>query len=170
MSDYFMRKRAEDIKKLKKDNERLQKWVKKYQPHFFAKCSLCGHPYWPVNDVPDNPTELLKDHIENCPEHPMSALKRKNEQIMEWCYRALVALARRNFKNTSNGKKKWCDLLETIKNIFMHKARKEAGISHDDYLNEIRTNIYPLTEWSEKIEKEMQKNENNNEKETKEVS
>ena len=55
---------------------RLRKWVNDLQAGMFINCVYCGHRYGPDTEVPASKALILKEHIEVCPDHPMSALKR----------------------------------------------------------------------------------------------
>jgi len=49
----------------------------------YINCVYCGHRYGPDDEVPATMAEVLKEHIEQCPEHPMSALKAERDQLAE---------------------------------------------------------------------------------------
>ncbi len=57
----------------------LQHWVNDCQSGMYINCVYCGHRYGPKDEVPDSMAEVLKRHIEQCPKHPMSALKKELE-------------------------------------------------------------------------------------------
>ena len=54
---------------------RLQHWVQDLQKGMYINCVYCGHRYGPNSEVPASMADVLKEHIEQCPKHPMSALK-----------------------------------------------------------------------------------------------
>lgn len=64
------------IARLKAENERLVKWVDDLQSGMYINCVYCGHRYGPKDKVPCTMADALKQHIETCPKHPMSALKK----------------------------------------------------------------------------------------------
>lgn len=66
---------------LKEELEKLQQWVNDLQAGMYINCVYCGHRYGPNNEVPATMAEVLKEHIEVCPKHPMSALKTELEKI-----------------------------------------------------------------------------------------
>lgn len=70
-----LNKLTETIDALKQENERLVKWVDDLQSGMYINCVYCGHCYGPQDKVPCSMAEALKKHIEQCPKHPMSALK-----------------------------------------------------------------------------------------------
>lgn len=58
------------------ENERLKGWVSDLQSGMYVNCVYCGHRYGPKDKVPVSMADILKDHIEKCPKHPMSHLRR----------------------------------------------------------------------------------------------
>lgn len=67
---------------------KLRKWVDDLQSGMYINCVYCGHRYGPQSEVPANPflknsrmADALKAHIEVCPEHPMSRLKKEHEAL-----------------------------------------------------------------------------------------
>lgn len=60
---------------LEKRIENLQQWVNDLQSGMYINCVYCGHRYGPKEDTPVSMADILKEHIEKCPEHPMSKLK-----------------------------------------------------------------------------------------------
>lgn len=78
--------RATDaVTKLEATLARYKAWVSDLQAGTFINCVYCGHCYGPDDEVPAAMADVLKAHIEQCPEHPMSALKAELA-----CYKALV--------------------------------------------------------------------------------
>lgn len=73
---------AEDIEALKTENARLKQWVSDLQDGTFVNCVYCGHRYGKVGEVPESMSDILKAHIETCPEHPMSRLKAEKEKLL----------------------------------------------------------------------------------------
>jgi DNA-directed RNA polymerase subunit RPC12/RpoP len=65
------------VQKWQEERERLRKWVDDLQSGMYINCVYCGHRYGPQDKVPATMGEALKKHVENCPDHPMSALKRR---------------------------------------------------------------------------------------------
>lgn len=58
---------------------RLREWITDLQAGTYVTCVYCGHRYGPDDEIPTSMAEVLKQHVEQCPEHPMSALKRDLE-------------------------------------------------------------------------------------------
>jgi hypothetical protein len=67
--------------------ERLEKWVSDLQSGMYVNCVYCGHQYGPGETTPATMADALKAHIERCPEHPMSALRRAVQKAVN-IYRA----------------------------------------------------------------------------------
>ena len=67
-------------------NVDLQVWVNDLQSGLYVNCVYCGHCYGPRETTPVSMADALKAHVEQCPKHPMSALRERN--------RALVAALR----------------------------------------------------------------------------
>lgn len=61
--------------------ERLQQHVHDLQSGMYINCVYCGHRYGPEDEVPATMADALKEHIEQCPKHPMSALKIEIERL-----------------------------------------------------------------------------------------
>lgn len=55
--------------------DKLKGWVDDLQAGCYINCVYCGHRYGPDDEVPASMADVLKEHIEHCPEHPMSKLK-----------------------------------------------------------------------------------------------
>lgn len=60
---------------------RLEAWVADCQSGMYVNCVYCGHRYGPQDKVPAARADILKQHIEACPDHPMSALKTENTRL-----------------------------------------------------------------------------------------
>jgi len=72
----YVEKQDAALAALKQENERLVKWVDDLQSGMYINCVYCGHRYGPKDKVPCTMANALKQHIEQCPKHPMSALKK----------------------------------------------------------------------------------------------
>src|SRR3990167_8842067 len=53
----------------------LRAWVADLQSGMWVNCIYCGHRYGPGETTPVSMADALKAHIEQCPKHPMSALR-----------------------------------------------------------------------------------------------
>ena len=65
----------EDLAEVRRGLEVKQTWINDLQAGMSINCVYCGHNYGPDNEVPATMADVLKEHIEQCPKHPMSALK-----------------------------------------------------------------------------------------------
>lgn len=63
--------------------EKLQKWVDDLQSGMYVNCVYCGHRYGPGETTPVSMADALKEHIKQCPKHPMSALRAKFTEIRQ---------------------------------------------------------------------------------------
>jgi hypothetical protein len=69
---------------------RLRQWVADLQSGMYVNCVYCGHRYGPGETTPVSMAEALKQHVEQCPAHPMSALKAENERLRDDLRRAAL--------------------------------------------------------------------------------
>lgn len=58
------------------DLDRYKKWITDLQSGMYVNCVYCGHRYGPDNETPVAMADVLKAHIAECPEHPLSQLRR----------------------------------------------------------------------------------------------
>lgn len=73
----------DEITALRAEVERYKQWVDDLQSGMYVNCVYCGHRYGPGETMPVSMADALKKHIENCPKHPMSALKAEVERLRE---------------------------------------------------------------------------------------
>ena len=71
------------VEALAADRDRLQEWVHDLQAGMYINCVYCGHRYGPDDEVPATMADVLKEHIEHCPKHPMSTLKARLARLEE---------------------------------------------------------------------------------------
>ena len=69
------------IKQSEKEVRHLRQWVDDLQSGMYVNCVYCGHRYGPKGTTPASMADILKAHVERCPQHPMSALRRENEDL-----------------------------------------------------------------------------------------
>ena len=74
-------KLSEENQKLHTENKQLRRWVNDLQSGMYINCVYCGHRYGPQADTPQSMADILKQHIEQCPKHPASALKAEIERL-----------------------------------------------------------------------------------------
>ncbi len=63
---------------------RLEAWVSDLQSGMYVNCVYCGHRYGPGETTPVSMADALKAHIETCPQHPMSDLKKQVAHDAAW--------------------------------------------------------------------------------------
>ena len=63
--------------------ERHKKWVNDLQSGMYINCVYCGHRYGPKKNTPVAMADVLKEHIEKCPKHPLSKTKEELERVRE---------------------------------------------------------------------------------------
>ena len=73
----------DELDDLRAENERLQQWVHDCQAGMYINCVYCGHRYGPDDEVPATMADVLKEHIERCPKHPMSMLRLERDLLVE---------------------------------------------------------------------------------------
>jgi hypothetical protein len=67
--------------------ERYKRWVDDLQSGIYVNCVYCGYRYGRDGAVPASMADVLKEHVQQCPEHPMSKLRRAG--IAAWyCLRS----------------------------------------------------------------------------------
>jgi len=74
---------CEALREEEAESERLRQWVSDCQSGMYINCVYCGHRYGPKEDTPVAMADVLKEHIEQCPEHPMSHLLAAVEAMLE---------------------------------------------------------------------------------------
>ena len=66
---------------LYEETVRLNQWVTDLQSGMYVNCVYCGHRYGPGETTPVSMADVLKEHVEQCPKHPMSKLRIKVEEL-----------------------------------------------------------------------------------------
>ena len=74
---------ADMIRTLSEDAQRYEKWVNDLQSGMYVNCVYCGHRYGPGETTPVSMADALKEHIAQCPKHPMSALQSQLSEARE---------------------------------------------------------------------------------------
>ena len=80
---------------------RYKQWVSDLQSKMYVNCIYCGHRYGPDPDTPVAIAEVLKQHIEECPSHPMSLLKARNAALVKMLEAALHCVRSYQFGNAA---------------------------------------------------------------------
>lgn len=65
----------EVYQELEAERDRLKQHVADLQSGMYVNCVYCGHRYGPTECTPVSKADVLKAHVEVCPEHPMSELR-----------------------------------------------------------------------------------------------
>lgn len=71
----------------------LEAWVNDLQSGMYVNCVYCGHRYGPNETTPVSMADALKEHIEHCPKHPMSALKAERDDLRRQLEQARLQIA-----------------------------------------------------------------------------
>lgn len=66
---------------LEAEIQRLKAWINDCQAGMYINCVYCGHRYGPDTEIPATMADVLKEHIQVCPEHPMSLLVQKLQKF-----------------------------------------------------------------------------------------
>lgn len=77
---------ADELGRFQEELEKARVWINDLQSGMYVNCVYCGHRYGPGETTPVTMADALKAHVEQCPQHPMSALKAENRTL-----KALVA-------------------------------------------------------------------------------
>lgn len=64
-----------ELARLSAELATANQWVNDLHSGMYVNCVYCGHRYGPLYKIPATMADALKAHIEQCPKHPMSALK-----------------------------------------------------------------------------------------------
>lgn len=71
------------IDAMQADIDRLQQWVNDLQSGMYINCVYCGHRYGPESEVPSTMADVLKEHIAQCPQHPLSEARAETASLRE---------------------------------------------------------------------------------------
>ena len=69
-----------DKKALEDELILTKQWVDDLQKGMYVNCVYCGHRYGPADKVPVSMADVLKEHIEQCPKHPLSKMKAERDE------------------------------------------------------------------------------------------
>ena len=80
-------------------------------------------------------------------------MRSKEERNFRWAYRLLLAFAQRLLADANDAcggewpsGQEWHELSNTSRSIFLHRARVEAGVSGDRFLEGIRSGEYDVAD------------------------
>ncbi len=65
---------------------RLQAWVDDLGSEMYINCAYCGHRYGPREGTPVAMADVLKEHIIQCPQHPLSHAKDEIARLRHLVY------------------------------------------------------------------------------------
>lgn len=68
----------ECLESMRAEVKRLRQWVSDLQSGMYLNCVYCGHRYGPGISV-----EVLHDHIQQCPQHPLTRARRLLVDVRE---------------------------------------------------------------------------------------
>jgi DNA-directed RNA polymerase subunit RPC12/RpoP len=71
---------------------RLKRWVSDLQSGMYINCVYCGHRYGPKDEVPVAMADVLKEHIAECPEHPLSKVLKERNELWDMLHRVYPPL------------------------------------------------------------------------------
>ncbi len=129
---------ANDVDDLIAELERYQKWVNDLQSGMYVNCVYCGHRYGPSDKIPASMAEVLKQHIEQCPKHPMSELKKELERTKQ-------ALAREGFNDIEN-------MISRYKQVMIDE--NEISITKDEEIKNLQEHLKAMTAMAQRNAKE----------------
>jgi hypothetical protein len=70
-----------EIATLRRELELAREWIQDLQSGMYINCVYCGHRYGPDDEVPASMADVLKEHVSQCPKHPMSTLRARYEAL-----------------------------------------------------------------------------------------
>lgn len=69
------------VKELEASNKKMEMWVADLQSGKYINCVYCGHRYAP--GTPGIMSQVLYEHIKQCPKHPLSKSEASNKKLRE---------------------------------------------------------------------------------------
>jgi len=76
--------------------EKAKSWIKDLHSGMYVNCVYCGHRYGPKENTPVAMADVLKEHIEQCPEHPLSKERELRQVAIEYYEKRIEGIAARN--------------------------------------------------------------------------
>ena len=80
-ADFLYNEVCIELNEVKNERDKLKQWVNDLQSGLYINCVYCGYRFGPEKNTPSSMADVLKNHIEKCPNHPMSKLKKENEEL-----------------------------------------------------------------------------------------
>lgn len=123
----MMRKTADEALA---EMETLRKWINDLHSGMFINCVYCGHRYGPNDEVPDSMADVLKEHVEQCPKHPMSKLKRIMKHQMCRAWGSGYRRGKLDKSDDQNEDVEW--MLEDVENLIADPPEPESlNVEHE---------------------------------------
>lgn len=122
------------IARLTQELEEARRWVNDLQSGMYINCVYCGHRYGPKDKVPCTMADALKQHIEQCPKHPMSSLRAELADLKD-------GLTAAHMDGFASGKAEATEML-----------RKREG-----QLEELRAEVKAYREVEDSLQKEIKR-------------
>ena len=69
-----------EVEIITKEIESLQQWIRDVQGKTFVNCIYCGHRYGAASITPVALADIMKQHVAQCPKHPLSVTKKSLEE------------------------------------------------------------------------------------------
>jgi len=66
---------------LRQEVNDLKRWVADLQDGYYINCVYCGHRFGPAASTPSSQADLLTEHVETCPKHPLHGATRENTRL-----------------------------------------------------------------------------------------
>jgi len=76
-----------NTKEYEKKIKQLKDWISDLQSGMYVNCVYCGHRFKPNPEAFPSQAEVLREHMEKCPEHPLFKAKQTIERLgkeKEW--------------------------------------------------------------------------------------
>ena len=113
----------EELDELREENKQLKQWVDDLQSGMYINCVYCGYRHGFNNsDTPLIGAAALTQHVENCPKHPMSKLKKQYDALANLSLLGVQHLKEEN-KTLQNAQRRT--------KYTLGKVRKNAARMHD---------------------------------------
>ena len=119
------------------ERDEARQWVRDLQSGMYINCVYCGHRYGPKDSTPASMADVLKQHIERCPQHPLSLVTVERDGLREACSAAWQDLH------------EWKQLAEYQREVIDQNRRAcptQAGIDKTSQVLNLISNALAATE------------------------
>jgi len=156
------------LAKAEAELERMQQWINDLQSGMYINCVYCGHRYGPRKNTPVAMADVLKEHIEQCPKHPLSHERELRQIAIDYYEKRIEGIAARNGKdfalealktlqemtNSYNAENPWLGITVSIALLLNEKEKVQAELA------ELKADVALLLDQKEDyIEKLFNENE-----------